>query len=377
MPRYCTRCVQPDTRPGIFLDERGVCSACVGHEEKTLKIDWEKREEELTQILDRFRGKNKPNYDCIIPVSGGKDSTCQAYLAKEVYKMHPLCVTYRTPLRTELGQKNLDNLVKRVGVDLIELTVNPEVERKFIDKAIREVGDPGLPEHLGIFSFTLQMAVRFRIPLVIWGESPQLEYGGTAAERANPYLDYSWLKKHGCLQQRLAEDWVGKDLSLEEMRPFTMPSDAELKAAEICSIFIGYYRKWDPVENAKLAMSLGFEARKEGPLMGIYNFADLDCKLITLHHYIKWLKFGMTRTFDNCAVEIRNGRMTRAKAIEHIRRNGSDYPPKDHIESVCEFLKISERDLQAMIEPFRNTELWKKDGKGEWYLPGYLEGIEG
>lgn len=369
--KYCSRCVQPDSRPGVFLDARGVCSACVGHEEKE-KINWDERKNLLAEAFDRHRDSGGGQYDCIIPVSGGKDSTYQTYVAKELFGMNPLCVAYRTPLRTALGQRNLDNMQKRLKVDLLELTVSPETERKFILKAMREVGDCGLPQHLGIFSFTLRMATQLGIKLVVWGENSPLEYGGAAGDRSNPYLTREWAAKYGCLKGKMAEDWVDESLTLSEMRPFVFPTDTQFEAAKTESIFLGHYLKWDPVENAQKSQQLGFEFRKEGPVMGIWNFADLDCKLISSHHYPKWYKFGMTRTFDNVSVEIRNGRMSRDEAIEHIRRNRDDRPIPEHLGALCEFLQISEADFFEILEPFRNLDIWKRREDGEWHIPDFI-----
>lgn len=370
---YCSKCVQPHTRPGITIGDDGLCSACVGNREKIKVIDWDQRRIELELILQRYRGKG-PGYDCIVGVSGGKDSTYQAHVLKAEFGMNPLCVTYKTPLRTELGQKNLDNLVSKVGVDLIELTVNPATEKKFILKATKEVGDPAIPEHLGIFSFTLRMAVKMGIPLVVWGENPQLEYGGTKEERQNPYLNKDWLMRHGLLQKRIAQDWIGKDLTPNDMQPFMLPTDEEFASAQICSTFLGHYVRWDPHYNAKIAISLGFQPRKEGPVMGIYDFSDIDCKLITWHHYPKWHKFGMTRTFDNVSVEIREGRMSREEGIKWIIRNRDDLPPNEHLIAITEFLGISENEFMSFFENFRNKKIWKLNSDGRWHIPGYIGG---
>jgi N-acetyl sugar amidotransferase len=371
---YCRQCVQPTTRPGISLNDEGICTACVGHREKERVIDWAARKADFESLCDRFRGSAGSGYDCIVPVSGGKDSTYQVHVVKDLYGMHPLCVTYKTPLRAELGQRNLDNLVSRLGADLVELTVNPETERKFILKALREEGDCALPQHLGIFAFTLRTAVEMNVPLVLWGENSPLEYGGAQAERERSRLDRRWAAEHGCLKGKLAEDWVGGELTSREMVPFRFPTDEAFERAKIHSTFLGYYFPWDPIQNARVARELGFQIREEGPVLGIYDFADLDCELIGFHHYVKWLKFGMTRTFDNCSVEIRNGRMTREEAIERIRENLDDRPPQEHIDSMCDFLGISEAELFSMVEPFRNDEIWKIDDGGRPFIPGYIGG---
>lgn len=373
MQRYCSSCVQPDTRPGITLNESGLCSACIGHEEKERLINWDERRKDLEEILDGFRGARGAYYDCIVPVSGGKDSTYQVYVLKKQYGMNPLCVTFKTPLRTELGQKNLDNLCSSLGVDLLELSVNPNTERKFILKTLRDVGDCSEPFHLGMFAYTLRAAINYKIPLVVWGENPQLEYGGAKKDRENMQLDYAWLTSHGFLK-KMAEKWADDSLTLKELFPFTVPSDEDLKSARIYSTFLGSYLKWDLAENVRVAKSVGFESRKEGPVMGIYDHSDIDCKLIALHHYPKWLKFGMTRTFDNVSIEIRHGRMTRDEAIAHIRKTGDDMPPHEHLEAVSQFLGVSISQIFDMLEPHRNLNIWQKDSSGEWYIPGYITG---
>ena len=373
---YCKNCLQCDARPGISLNTQEICTGCEGHQEKENVIDWSRQRQELEKLFDQYRGSNGNSYDCIVPVSGGKDSTYQTYVVKELFGMNPLCVTYKTPLRTELGQKNLENLQQSLDVDLLELAINPNTEKKFILKAIKELGVPGLPQHLGIFAFTLRVAVKFRIPLVVWGENAQLEYGGTAQERQNPLLDRAWLARHGCLHERSTEDWVDADLSAKELQAFSIPSDEEFHAAGVHSFFLGQYMRWDPLENAQKAQTLGFQTRKEGPVIGIWDFADLDCKIIGLHHYVKWYKFGMTRTFDNVAVEIRNKRMTKEEGLRLIKEKGDDLPPADHIQAVCNFLEVSEHELFSYFEKFRNTNIWKRQNSdGSWYMPDYLKNI--
>lgn len=370
--KYCQKCVQPDTRPGIFLNEEGICSGCIGHEEKAGTIDWDQRKKDLTQILDGFRSSSY--YDCIVPVSGGKDSTYQIHMMKNVFKMHPLAVTYKYSDRTPLGQKNLDNL-RALGVDHLEYAPNPETERKFILKALEQAGDPCLPDHMGIFAVALRTAVNFKIPLIIWGESPQMEYGGSVTDRNNPYLDRAWLAKHGCLQGKLTEDWLGDGLSMQDMFFFKLPDDEELHEAKVCSLFLGYYLSWDPVENFHIARELGFSKHPEGPQLGLYDFADLDSTNIVIHHFIKWLKFGMTRLNDHISQEIRVGRMTREEGIK-ILKERPDRVPEKEISRLCGFLQITPEDFWQILEKHRNLEIWKKDADNNWYIPDYLQGLE-
>lgn len=373
--RYCRRCIQPDTRPGIVLDERGVCSACLGHEEKERSIDWKARERDLEALVETARREARERgapYDCLVPVSGGKDSTYQVHVVKDRYELKPLCVTYRAPARTPLGQRNLDNLI-RLGVDHFDVTVNPEVEKKMLLRALEREGQTGLPFHMAMFAGTLRLAVNYGIPLVVWGENAQLEYGGTADERQNRWLDRAWLSKHGCLSGTTAADWVGDGLTLRDLFLLDLPTDEELARARIRSIFLGAYLRWDPVENFEVARRLGFQKSDTGPLLGYYDFADLDDELMIIHHHVKWLKFGMTRTFDNLSVEIRNGRMTRARAFEIVRAAGEEKLPPATVRRFCELVGIDEERFFAILERFRNRTIWKQDAGGRWVLPGFLE----
>jgi N-acetyl sugar amidotransferase len=370
--QYCKKCVQPDTRPGIYLNEEGICSACIGHEEKVLKIDWQQRAEELKVLLEKYK-RIDGYYDCVIPVSGGKDSTYQVYKMKVEFGLNPLAVTYKYADRTKLGQKNLDNL-RFMGVDHIEIAPNPIAEKKFIKKALIETGDPCLPDHMGIFAAGLNVAVNYKIPLIIWGENSQLEYGGSATDRNNPYLNSAWLQQHGCLQGRSLESWIDDDLSLIEMASYRFPSDAEIDNAKLSSIFLGYYYSWDPLENYEIAKSVGFEKSSDGAKMGLYDFADLDSTNIIVHHYIKWLKFGMTRLNDNISVEIRNGRMTREEGIE-ILKSKEERIPTEEIKIMCDYLGMTEEEFWEFLEKFRNKDIWKKNENGIWYIPDYLKGL--
>lgn len=308
-----------------------------------------------------------------MPVSGGKDSTYQVQVMKQVYGMRPLAVTYRYADRTELGWRNLDNL-RQLGVDHIDVAPAPETERRFIRKTLIEAGDPCIPDHMGIFSVALRTAINYRIPLIVWGENPQMEYGGTAADRAKPHLDGDWLKRHGTLQGKRAEDWAGPDLSLGDLALYRSPTEPEFQAAKLSSLFLGYYLRWDPLENYEAAQRVGFQKSSDGPKMGLYDFADLDSTNMIVHHYIKRLKFGMTRLHDNISVEIRNGRMTREEGVR-ILETREERVPTPEITALCRYLDMPEAEFWATLEKFRNTSVWKKDEKGRWQIPGLLEGL--
>ncbi len=365
--KYCRICILPDTRPGIALDEDGVCTACRGHRDKEERIDWNARAAAFGEIVadaeDRAAG-----YHCIVPVSGGKDSWYQIIKAQS-YGLKVLAVTWRTPARTEIGQRNLDAMIKRLGVDHIDYTIDPDVERRFMVAAFEEKGATGLPMHMALFAIPITLAVRLRIPLIVWGENPQLEYGGSEAERLSDRLDADWLAKHGCLMSTDADFWVGKEgLTEADLVPYRFPSAPDF---EVRSVFLGAFFKWDSFENARIAAAHGF-AHDAGDLKtGTWAFADIDCHFISLHHLLKWYKFGITRAFDNLSVQIRNGDMTREEAIERLRTDGMVYPHAD-VRRFCDFVGRPESWFWETAERFRNPEIWQRAPDGTWWMPDFL-----
>jgi N-acetyl sugar amidotransferase len=367
--RYCKVCVLPNTRPGLTIDREGVCSACRGHEYKKT-IDWAGRRRECEAILSRARSR-KSGYDCIVPVSGGKDSTWQVVKCLE-YGLRILGVTWRTPARTELGQKNLDNLI-RLGIDHIDYSIDPEIEKRFMHKTLVKTGSTAVPMHMALFSIPLKIAVSLNIPLVVWGESPHMEYGGSKKDRDYNRLDLGWFKRHGILQGTSASDWIDKDLTRKDLEPYFLPDREEFTKRRIESIFLGFYLPWDPQESFRVARDNGFRNRAEGPRTGYYDYADIDCDFISVHHYFKWLKFGFTRLFDNLSIEIRSGRMTRGKAVSIIAKTGTQVPHED-INKLCKFLDMPLGEFHEIEERFRNHKIWSRKN-GRWMIENFI--IEG
>lgn len=364
---YCKRCVLPDTRPGLEIGTDGVCSGCAEHAKKKAAIDWGKREAAFREIVLRAKSQSG-GYDCLVPVSGGKDSTWQVVKCLE-YGLRVLAVTWRTPGRTGVGQKNLDNLI-RLGVDHIDYSISPRVERLFTYRALVKTGSTAVPMHTAIYAIPLRLAVQMNVPLVVWGESPSMEYGSTENNPDSDTLDGEWMRRHGILQGTSAGDWIDGELTGKDMTPYFLPPEEEFRAKKTRSVFLGYYFPWDPEESLRTAKANGFSVREEGPRTGYYNYADIDCDFISVHHHFKWLKFGFTRLFDNLAVEIRNGRMARDKAVQMIRERG-DQTPHGDIRKLCGFLGISEAHFHEIEEKFRNREVWFKEN-GKWKIKDFL-----
>lgn len=366
--RYCQRCILPSTRPGIEIGADGVCSACAAHEQRRSGVDREERAGEFDELVASVRAMDRP-YDCVIPVSGGKDSTWQTIVCLEK-GLHPLAVTWKTPARTELGERNLQNLIE-LGVDHIDFSVNPKVERRFVLEAFTRFGSTALPMHMALFNIPLTVASRYDVPLVVWGENSAAEYSGSGPESRSNTLDAAWLRRFGVSHGTTAEDWVGDALSRRDLTPYFGPSDSELAEKGVRAVFLGHFFEWDPSETARVAAEHGFQSRDEGPKTGYYAYADIDdAFLISIHHWLKWFKFGFTRTYDNLSLEIRNGRMTRDEAIQILRERGDETPEGD-IAELCEWLGIGTGRFYEIAETFRDHDVWSKR-EGRWVIEDFL-----
>jgi len=277
-------------------------------------------------------------------------------------------VTWKTPARTEIGARNLGNLVS-LGVDHVDWQVSPRVESKFMLRAFERFGSTAIPMHMALFAIPLTLAVRLGIPLVVWGENSAFEYGGDD-DRTGFRLDSAWLRTYGVTHGTTARDWIAEDLTDRDLAAYAAPDDAAMERAGVSGVFLGYYFRWDPVETFRVARAHGFQARSGGPKTGWYDFADIDDDFISVHHWLKWYKFGFTRTFDNLSIEIRNGRMKRDEAIRILQERGDETPHAD-IEKLCGFLEITRDRFFATAERFRNPAIWTKRD-GVWRIDEFL-----
>jgi len=348
------------------LDQQGVCNACKSHGTKK-DIDWASRKRAFFDVVANAKSRGK-GYDCLIPVSGGKDSHWQVLKCLE-FGLKPLAVTWKTPARTEIGRKNLENLIG-LGVDHVDYQVNPMVERKFVLNTFERCGSTAIPMHMALFNIPLEIAVRFEIPLVVWGENSAFEYGSKRDVHTGFRLDTRWLRTYGVTQGTAASDWISDELTRKDLRPYFGPTDKEMERIGVLAVFLGYYFPWDPTVSLSVAKAHGFRERKEGPKTGFYNYADIDDSFISIHHWLKWYKFGFTRLFDNLSLEIRNGRMSREEAVQIVRDMGDQTPRKD-IDAFCDFVNITEKMFFDIAEKFRNPYIWqKRDGK--WVIRNFL-----
>jgi hypothetical protein len=281
-----------------------------------------------------------------------------------------LAITIKCQHRTKLGQKNLDNLVS-LGVDHIDFTVNPEIDSRFMLKAFEQDGNPSLVEHLIMWSTIIKTALRYDIGLIVWAENSALEYGGSKEDRNKFVMDYDWITKYGVTNGTFAEDWVDNDLTIKDLSSYKLPPEEEMNCAGVKNLFLGMHIKWEPEDIAKKARSVGY-SWSEQAVLGLHPFVGVDCDFRVVHHYMKWYKFGVTKLWDNLAIEIREGRMVREDAIKYLKNNAENIPMKE-IETFSEYIGISIENFFEITEKHRNLSIWKKNDKGDWYLPKFKQ----
>ena len=364
--KFCKKCVMPDTKPDLKFDSGYVCSACNNYEHRK-KVDWVERKEKLLEVLNKYRAKDYSRWDCVIPVSGGKDSTYQVIRMLQL-GMNPLCVTATTCHLSDIGRENIQN-IKNLGVDYLEFSPNPVVRRKLNRTGLMQVGDISWPEHVGIFTIPIRAAINYKIPLIVWGENSQNEYGGPAADSKNNVLTRRWLEEFGGLLGMRVSDFVGLDgIEKKHLIPYIYPTDQELKEVGVTGIFMGYYLPWDGYSNALISQGFGlttFSSVVEG---SIVNYENLDNYQTGIHDYFKFLKFGFGRASDIASLHIRRGRITRQDGIQLVKKHDGKFPWTylgKPLEEILGPLEIAVDEFTEICDKFTNKTIFKTDAKNK------------
>ena len=361
--KFCKVCLYPDIKPGLEFDNEGMCGACKNNELKST-VDWASRKSQLLEIIEKYKSKTGSRYDCIIPVSGGKDSTYQAYMIKEEFGLHPLLVNFLPRDLVPLGRKNIENL-KNLGFDYIEFTANPIVYRKLAKIGLTELGDVTWPEHHGLFTVPAQIAVAYKIPLIVWGENPQFEYGGPGLGFS---LDRQWLIEHGgyFLDKMPIEEVTKFGIDSKDLKPYLYPSDEQINQVGVKGIFLGSYIEWDIFKQLELVKSLGFSV-SDKPKEGTYqNWENLDEKYTGMHDYFKWIKYGFGRATDHACIDIWYGRITREEGKKLVRKHEGKIPTW-YFDEFLEDFELTRNQFYEIVDKFANHDLFKKDVNGKLY----------
>ena len=362
---YCRNCLFPNTKPHLSFDKSGVCDACNNYINRK-EVDWELRRTELIEILDRYRG-NGTNWDCVVPVSGGKDSTFQVIKMLE-FGMTPLCVTSTTCDLSEIGRRNIEN-IKKLGVDYVEMSPNPIIRAKLNRIGLKLIGDISWPEHIGINTIPIRAAVQYGIRLVIWGENSQNEYGGPAAASESNVLTWDWLTKFAGFVGLRVSDVIGMEgIQARDMIPYTYPSEEQLADVGVTGIFTGHYLPWDGYSNALLAQAHGFETYHTTVEGSVVNYENLDNHQTGIHDYFKFLKFGFGRATDIASMHVRRGRITRDQGLDLVKKHDGKFPWTclgKPLKEILEPMELSTGDFVEICDQYTNTSIFETEGDSD------------
>lgn len=340
--RWCTKCLYPDTKPDLYFDEQGVCSACTAFD-KRKEIDWAARESDLLRILET--AKNGSGYDCIVPSSGGKDSHWQTLKLIEL-GVRPLVVTATTCHLTDIGRKNIDNLARYATT--IEVTPNRTVRAKLNRLGLELVGDISWPEHVSIFTTPFRMAVDLGIPLIFYGECPQEAYGGPPGTEEAREMTQRWTQEFGGFLGLRPSDMVGQEgITEADMSDYLMPN-----VENVAAYFLGQFYEWDSRRNWGRAVAAGMISILPTP-RNWWPGENLDNAQTGLHDWGMFQKFGYGRATAQISVDIRYGRINRETALKEVERRESLYPSEYmsvRIEDILKPLGLMRNEFDAIMD---------------------------
>lgn len=364
--KYCTRCVMPDTRPGITFNEQGVCSACQSYD-KRKSIDWNARYKELEQICNKYRGCNGiGGYDCAIAVSGGKDSHYQVYLMKNEMKMNPILFSVEDNFpMTEAGKHNIRNISEEFGCNIISIKPDINTQKKITRYMFEKYGKPTWYIDRLIYTFPLHMALKFHTPLLVYGENVSYEYGGVDCEET-----YSAKNQ---IYNGVASDISDKELienvklSANDLSLLKAPTQEQM--SELDPMYVSYFIQWNSFKNYEFAKKHGFHdlTHEWDRTHTVENFDQIDSRAYLVHAWMKYPKFGHASATDYAARMVCYGLISREEAIKLVADHDSALDPLC-VRDFCQFCGYSETEFWSIIDQLYNQDIFKKDSLGKWIL---------
>ncbi len=365
--RYCKRCVQPDTRPGVYFNNQGVCGACLYQDRLKNEIDWSGRRRQLQDIADKAKAKAKGNYNCAIGVSGGKDSTFQALYARDELGLRPVLVNSEPEGLTEVGRHNIENL-KQLGFDVIAIRPNPKVMHRLIKRDFYSNLNPVKITEYSLWSSTYIIADKFDIPLIIQGENPGLTMG---ASNTGVGTDDDALKanKLNTLASGIAE-YIEDGFDHRDLYLFGY-NDNSLRAKGTRGVWLQYYvKEWLYSNNAKFSIARGLKMKPEDLDLhdiGTYvRYAQMDSELVQINQMLKYVKFGFGQCTDHACYDIHAGLITRPEAMALVKEYDGKCADR-YIKAFCDYIGISLDEFWKVANSFRG-DMWKKDANNQWKL---------
>ncbi len=371
---WCKNCLNMSTRPRISFDEKGWCNACQWMKEKQV-LDWGKRQKELECLLDKHRSLSG-DFDCIVPVSGGKDGSYVAHTLKNKYNMNPLTVTVRPALALEIGDQNLYNFIHS-GFNHIHISCNPLVLDRLNKYGFIEKGFPYYGWLIAIMTAVIKTATNFKIPLIFYGEDGEIEYGGSTESKNKALYDIEYMKRvyleggHEKVFDRIKADG---DITDADLSFFRFPTEDEISDIGLSFTHWSYFEAWDSYRNYVVAKEFcGLVEKDDGNHDTFTNFSQNDQALYALHAYLMYLKFGFGRATQDAGIEIRRGSMVRDQAINLVQMYDNAYP-YDLIDTYLEYYGMTKEEFDKVLDRYVNKKLFKKE-EGIWQ-PIFEVGVE-
>ena len=353
---WCSNCLSMSTRPRITFDSRGWCNACVWTEKKKT-LNWGARQIELQNLLDRHR-RSDGEFDCLVPLSGGKDGSYVAYNLKHKYGMNPLCVTVTPALPLPLGDENLRSFVES-GYNHISVNPDYEAMRVLNTTGFVEMGFPYYGWLISIHIAVIRMAFVFGINLIFYGEDGEVEYGGSTETSKNPIYDVNYQKKV-YLEGGYDKVLEASGLTNNQLNFFRFSSGSQLENHAIELTHWSYFENWDPYRNYLIAKEhCGLKEAKDSNAGTFTNFSQNDQALYALHTYLMYLKFGFGRANQDACIEVRRGAMVREQAVNLVRLYDGHFP-EEFLQQYLTYYRMTQEEFDAVLDHYANKELFEK-----------------
>ena len=361
---YCTQCLMSNTRPRVVFDKNGICNACINAEEKK-SIDWEERKKEFKSLIQSYKSKDG-SWDCIVPWSGGKDSSSIAWKLKYEYGMNPLLVTFSPILPNSVGEHNREVMIRN-GFDHLFFRPNQKVHQILAKRFFIERGNPKVGWDAGVNTIPVQVAVNYNIKLIFYAEHGESEYGGKVlTEESKKIRDFTEVIEH-----QIGDDprnWEMEGVSQKDLNPYIYPSRDKIESAGIKSMYFAYFHRWSMFENYKyIKDKINFMTSAKRTCGTFTDFDSLDDKFDDLYYYLQYIKFGFGRCVRDTSRFIQNGLMKREEAFSLCKKYDGEFP-SNWLDDVLNYLDLAEDEFYKIIDQHRNDEIWIKNNKNEWKL---------
>jgi N-acetyl sugar amidotransferase len=367
--RFCKRCLTPSSRPRVVFDDQGVCNACHTADQKQ-SIDWAARRREFEEQVAPYRSRDG-RYDCVVPWSGGKDSSSIAWRLKFEFGLKPLLVTFSPLIPNEVGSHNREQMIE-AGFDHFMVRPNQKISRYLARRFFIERGNPKVHWDAGVNTVPIQVAVNYNIPLVFYAEHGESEYGGRLlSEEHRKIRDFTEVIEH-----QVGDDpvnWVDDVVGLADLQPYIYPPLEAVRRVGVQALYFAYFFRWSMHENYQyLKDKIDFRLAAQGRTDGTFtNFDSLDDKIDDVYYYLQYIKFGFGRASRDASRLIHNKHMTREEAVVIARKYDGEFP-RTHYDDVLKYLSMSNDEFAQIVDLHRNSEIWQMSGN-EWRLRHSIE----